>query len=311
MKKTFCLLIVLASVLSMCACINIGGDRRGNSVTVQAPAASPEPAEGSFIFTAENMPVIGCTKAYEALAYAFAGAALNTSGEILKNYVCVGRSMADCYAAFTDGKTNILLAPAPDKKMSETAYSKDFLWTYTPLGRDALVFICYRGNALDNISLLNLRYLYQACFDNWSQLGGYDEKMHIYGENEGSAGRMMFDSLFGVPEENVQTEMIEYYDTAYGLVGARASYTKQKGSIGYSTYNYCVHGTDGVLSYSKMLSLDGVKPERQSIYSGTYPFVADFGVLINEKAQNGTSAGIFYEWMCSEQGKQLVSASGY
>lgn len=310
MKKFISIILAAALLLSLSACVKLDMGGNAENTTAQ-PVLSPLPVDGSFVFTPENMPQIGCTRAYEKLAYAFAGAALGASGEQVSAYVKVYESITECYTAFVNGAVKLIIASSPDREISEAAYNSEFLWKYTALGRDALVFICYRGNALNNISVLNLRYLYQGCYKNWSELGGYDTPMLIYGAQSGSTTALLFNALFGVAEKDVQTQQTEQYDSQLGYVSARAPYTEQKGSIGCSTYNYCASGAGNVLGYSKMLALDGVVPDRQTINSAAYTFVYDFGVLLAESSAADSPEGILYEWICSGQGHALTAAAGY
>jgi len=61
----------------------------------------------------------------------------------------------------------------------------------------------------------------------------------------------------------------------------------------------------------KMLAVDGVTPEYETIAGGQYPFVNDFYVVIRKDAPKDSSQRKLFEWIQSAEGKALIDLEGY
>ena len=65
------------------------------------------------------------------------------------------------------------------------------------------------------------------------------------------------------------------------------------------------------LDRSKILAVNGVQPSNETISDGSYPFINDFYVVIRKDAAADSSERILYNWICSEQGEELVRKENY
>ena len=59
----------------------------------------------------------------------------------------------------------------------------------------------------------------------------------------------------------------------------------------------------------KILEVDGVYPSDENIVSGKYPFVFTFYAVTNGEPTGNTKT--FIDWICSDQGQELVKKTGY
>ena len=80
------------------------------------------------------------------------------------------------------------------------------------------------------------------------------------------------------------------------------------GSIGYigMSFGKIVEEYGG-----KILSVDGVAPSNETISDGSYPLTNDFYVVIRKSAEKDSPERILYNWICSEQGRELVEKENY
>ena len=65
------------------------------------------------------------------------------------------------------------------------------------------------------------------------------------------------------------------------------------------------------LETAKILAVDGVDPSNETIGDGSYPLTNDFYVVIRKSAEENSPERVLYNWICSEQGAQLVKQENY
>ena len=61
----------------------------------------------------------------------------------------------------------------------------------------------------------------------------------------------------------------------------------------------------------KILAVDGVQPNAETIRSHEYPFINDSYVVIPAGLPDDAPAKILYDWIMSEEGQRLVAHEGY
>ena len=92
-----------------------------------------------------------------------------------------------------------------------------------------------------------------------------------------------------------------------GIISETASYRNYKNAIGYS---FLFFATEMVKNKQiKLLSIDGVFPDRDTIKSKKYPLGTEFyAITAGSKNPNVEK---FIEWILSPQGQYLVEKTGY
>jgi len=93
------------------------------------------------------------------------------------------------------------------------------------------------------------------------------------------------------------------------LMEAVKSYDGSPGAIGYSVYYYAeeMKMAQGL----KLLALEGVEPNPDTIRSGEYPLLNPKYVVIPADAEEDAPNRILYNWLLGEEGQKLVAHEGY
>ena len=102
----------------------------------------------------------------------------------------------------------------------------------------------------------------------------------------------------------------EYVSGAMGdLVEVVASYNDSAAAIGYTVYYYAhdMKMADGL----KIIAVDGVQPNAETIRRHEYPFINDSYVVIAAGLADDSPTKILYNWIMSEEGQKLVAHEGY
>ena len=94
-----------------------------------------------------------------------------------------------------------------------------------------------------------------------------------------------------------------------GLIEGVAAYDGSAAAIGYTVYYYAndMKMADGL----KILKVNGVEPNADTIRSGEYPFLNNYYVVISTALAEDHPARIMYNWILGSEGQRLVAHEGY
>lgn len=87
-----------------------------------------------------------------------------------------------------------------------------------------------------------------------------------------------------------------------------SNYKNYGNSIGFSFRYYA----DEIMKNQsvKLLSIDGIAPTVENIANETYPIITDF-YAVTYKENTNENIDKFIQWILSEQGKYIISETGY
>jgi len=305
-KRAFIAALIVAILgFSLIAC---GNQTAGPG----APAPQTPPANaGNYTFTPENFPYMGGSLAARPLGEAVIASALGIPrGETGKHMLFEGSTTSN-YWALLNGRFDILLAYEPSADFISYAKDTGFEWEATAIGRDALVFIVNRDNPVDSITDDQIRGIYSGAITNWQELGGADSEIIPYQRNKESGSHTLFDKLIDLGDSLMTPPSEQIVGSMIGLLEVVADYDNSSDAIGYTVFYYLANMEKEKLEKSKVLAVDGVTCSNETIRSGQYPYVNDFYVVIPKGLPEDDPARILYNWICSEQGRELVERENY
>ncbi len=200
------------------------------------------------------------------------------------------RNTLRAYKAIVDGDADIVFCAAPSEAQRAYADEQGVELTYTPIGREAFVFLVNEHNPVDSLTVEQIRGIYRGEYHNWNELGGADRLINPLERIEGSGSQSALVSFLGSEPTGKHP---------LGLLGA---------SIGFSFRYYTV----GILQNTdvKLLSVNGVYPDEDNIRSGAYPITVEFYAVTRTDDDRETTRAML-DWILSEEGQQLIEQSGY
>ena len=194
------------------------------------------------------------------------------------------------YKAVVDGEADIIFCAKPSEEQKQYAKDKNVELEYVPIGREAFVFIVNANNPVDNLTVEQVSGIYSGKYKKWSEFGGEDYYIEPIQRNAGSGS---------------QTSMIAFMngeEMKYSVLGFMGK------PIGFS-FRYYVEGlvANGKI---KMLSLNGVYPDKENIANGKYPVASNFFAVYDKNNEN-PNVKKFIEWILSDEGQDIIEKSGY
>lgn len=210
------------------------------------------------------------------------------------------------YTRLIHGDVDLIFAFAPSEKQLLEAKNMGVELKLTPIGKEAFVFFVNSRNKVDNLSTSQIQGIYAGKITNWNELGGKNNKIRAFQRPENSGSQTMLQSLMEgkelmtPPQEDVVAGM-------GGIIDQTASYRNYKNAIGYS---FLYFATEMIQNNEiKLLKVDGVKPDKNTISSGDYPLAPEFYAVTT--GSNNPNIDKFIEWILSPQGQYLVEKTGY
>ena len=265
----------------------------------------------SFTFTEENYPKMGGSLANLPLGEAVTATVLSIDREKAASMIKFEGSTTDNYTALVDGEFDILLAYEMSEEAKAYCAEKNVELEMTAIGADALVFICSLENEVDSLTAEQIEKIYTGELTNWSEAGGSDHPIIAYQRNKDSGSQTLFDKLLNLGDRLTDAPEETRIGSMIGLLEAVADYENSADALGYTVYYYLTNMESEKLGTSKILAVDGIAPTNETIADGTYPYTNDFYVVIRKDAAEDSPERILYNWIISEQGKQLAKNENY
>ncbi len=260
-----------------------------------------------YAFTFENFPRMDGSTATVPLAKAVAGALLKTDPEKTAELAVFNRT-TQSFRNLLAGEKDILIVGEPKASVFEEMDAAGFKYEIEEIATDALIFVVNEKNPVDSLTTEQIRDIYTGKITNWKEVGGNDEEIIPFQRNEGAGSQALMVKLV-MKDTPLMEAPTEYISTSMGdLMTAVKSYDNSANAIGYSVYYYA---NDMKMAKGlKIIAVDGVQPEPDTIRARQYPHLNAYYCVIPENTEC-EGARVIYDWLMTEDGQSLTAAQGY
>ena len=262
--------------------------------------------EAPALRIAENLPRLDGATALYPLYAAFAQALYPEKNYETYHSEVMCNTTPEAYDNLIRGQADIIFCARPSKQQLEDAKKQGVVLKLTPIGREAFVFFGNFKNPVRNLSTRQIQNIYSGKIRNWKEVGGKNESIKAFQRPENSGSQTMLQKLMAgkglmtPPKEDVVLGM-------GGIIEETANYRNYKNAIGFS---FLFFATEMVKNEQiRLLSIDGIFPDRTTIRSKTYPLGAEFYAIT--AGSKNPNLNQLIEWILSPQGQYLVEKTGY
>lgn len=162
---------------------------------------------------------------------------------------------------------------------------------------DGVAPIVHPENPVTGLTAQQIRDIFAGRITRWSEVGGPDEAVHVYGREEASGTHEVFWGKMLKKEPIVANANIIQSNGAM-----KVAVSQDANAIGYMSIG---HIDDTV----KPLAVDGVTPSQETAVEGSYPVVRH--LFMNTKGDPKPLARAFIDYILSAEGAGIISAAGY
>ena len=164
---------------------------------------------------------------------------------------------------------------------------------------DGIAIITHPENTVSDLTLDQLKGIYDGTIKNWSEVGGEDMGIVVIGREAGSGTRGAFEEILDLKDKAVYSQEIDSTGAVVGKVESAP------GTIGYVSLDV-IHN-----SKAKALKIDGAEPTADTIKSGQYMLSRPFVMATNgEISAQKPEVQELFNFLKSEEGKQLIEKVG-
>ena len=289
MKKI--LAIVLALVLALGLLTACGASSSSSS---QAPAEesysastpASEPAEESV----SGVVNVSGSTSMESVVLALGEAFKEMYPDVTVNYSGTG-SGAGVEAAQT-GTSDIGLS-SRELKEEETAAGA----VANVVAKDGVAVIVNPANGVEDLTVEQIADIFSGKITNWSELGGEDMEIAVYGREAGSGTRGAFEEIVGVVDA---CQLTNEYSSTGDLVGNVAG---NENAIGYASLS-------AVDETVKAVKVAGVECTEDTVKDGSYAIQRPFVMVTKEGTELSAAAQAFLDYAMSAEAAPIIAAAG-
>ena len=265
-------------------------------------------SEAPVLRISDGLPVLdGATALYPVYA-AFAEAVYDEAAFTPDAVLCT--NTANAYSALVVGERDVIFVAGASARQLAAAQDAGAELCFTPIGREAFVFLVGKDNPVESITYQEIRNIYTGKTAYWTTLGWLEGgRIIAFQRPEGSGSQTGLQTIMGKLPIQVPQPLP---DT--GLIGTNSlmrqvslEWRGVQPAIGYS-YRY--YATSMYTNpEAKLLRVDDVEPSIANMQNGHYPFTADFYAVTRGAPEGNTKRLI--DWILSSQGQAIIENTGY
>lgn len=302
-KRMLALMLAMAMILCLAACKkNESGEEQK-----QDDPALVDPAAELKLELSQLPRIDGATAMlpyYKEMVARICGV---TEEEAASHILCTTTNNA--YYNLIEGNVDMIFCAPPSEDQMAFAKNAGFTFGSEQVLNSGFVFFVNKANPVKSLTKQQIHDIYAGKITNWKEVGGNDEEIIAYQRSEGSGSQSgLYQHV--IPQYEVMEAPTEYkIEAMAGIVDAVAEYNNSSAAIGYSYYYYVtqMHYQDDV----KLIAIDGVVPNNETISTGLYPFISRTSVFFNKDVAEDSVVRKIVAWCASSAGEKLAEDLGY
>lgn len=222
------------------------------------------------------------------------------------------------YERLINGEVDMLFASVyPASDILELAEEKGVELELIPIAYDAMIFFTNADNPIEGLTKEQISNIYvNNAYENWSEVGGSDALLYAYCRNNDSGSHAQMEKHFlNGNEIHSEVQKETSYTMSNVLTDVMDAQTDDPVGygLGYSIYYY-FNNMD--LFYEtktnlKLLEIDGVAPNDETIADGSYPLSNNTYIVLRKDEPENSPARKMAEFMLTEAGQECVEQAGF
>ena len=308
MKRKFWPALALSLALLLAGCQS-APEPTPAPVPTTGPTAPATPAPGQFRFTRENFPRLDGSTATVPLGQAVAAVLLGESRESVNDLISFHKT-SRAYYNLVDGEADLLIVAEGGEDSYAYRDEHGQTWRMEPVAAETLVFFVNEDNPVTGLTLDQVRKIYSGEITNWKDVGGADAPIQAYQRPKGGGSQAIMDK-----EVMGDLPMMEPANSDYvvssmeGIISAVRAWDDRPEALGYTVYYYA--DDMGMADGLRLLAIDGVEPNDDTIRSGEYPIHTAYYAVMDAGTPAESPTAILFDWLLSQEGQDLIDHEGY
>ena len=167
--------------------------------------------------------------------------------------------------------------------------------TATVVARDGIAVVVHPANLVTNLTLDQVRGIFNGTARNWKDVGGGDAPITVVSREAGSGTRSSFEQIV----RDIKLTPDAIVQDSNGTI--RETVANDQKSVGYLSH--------GLLNEKiKAVAVDGARCTNEEILQGTYKLVRPIYLLTRGAPAGNQKA--FIDYVLSEEGQKTIQSNG-
>ncbi len=167
--------------------------------------------------------------------------------------------------------------------------------TSVVVARDGIAIVLNNANPVKDMTMEQIRGLFNGKIKNWKELGGADHGVTVVSREAGSGTRSSFEQIV----KNVALTKDAIIQDSNGTI--RETVVMDENAVGYLSH--------GLLNEKlKAVTVHGVPCTTEEVVAGRYPLVRPVYLLTKGEPTGACKA--FIDYICSAEGQRTIKESG-
>ena len=162
---------------------------------------------------------------------------------------------------------------------------------------DGVAVVINPENTVTDLTIEQIAQIFTGEITNWSELGGADAEIAVFGRENGSGTRSAFEEIVGVEDACAYTN--EYSSTG-DVIGNVAS---NPNAIGYASLSAV---DESVVA----LMVNGVAPSEDTVKDGSYEIQRPFVIVTVDGTELSPAAQAFLDYAMRAEVADIIAAAG-
>ncbi len=167
----------------------------------------------------------------------------------------------------------------------------------TTLAYDGIAIIVNPDNPVSGLTLEQIADIYTGKITSWSQVGGSDSDIVLIGREASSGTRDGFETITGTEDACMYRQELPSNGDVIATVAGNPQ------AIGYASMA-------AVKESVKVLSVNGVEPDEETVRNGSYSVQRPFVLVTREDSPLSEAAQSFFEYATSGEANEIIAAAG-
>ncbi len=292
MKKLTCLGLSIVMALSLLTACGGGETSTAGSETGSTPSSSAAQSTGN---TGATQEITGTVNTDGSTSMADVMAVLKETFKEVQPGINVNYTGSGSGSGITNvlnGSVDIGLSSRALKAEEEEQGAVAHI-----VALDGVAVVVNPENTVADLTVEQIAKIFSGEITNWSEVGGADAEIAVFGRESGSGTRGAFEEIVGVVDACVYTN--EYSSTG-DMVGAVAG---NPNAIGYASLSAVDESVVAV-------KVNGVAPSEATVMDGTYEIQRPFVMVTKEGAELSEAAQAFLDYATSAEVAEYIAAAG-
>ena len=162
---------------------------------------------------------------------------------------------------------------------------------------DGVAIVINPANGVENLTVEQIAQIFTGEITNWSEVGGTDGEIAVFGREAGSGTRGAFEEILGIVDA---AKYLNEYSSTGDVIGNVAS---NPAAIGYASLS-------AVGDTVKALKVGGVECTEATVQDGSYAIQRPFVMITKDGTELSEVAQAFLEFAMSADVADLIAQAG-